>query len=110
MEEFINFIIELANALKYGQWANRKKSFDGQMNHALLIEGHLALELRKKVKLQLTKLLVKGNGEPVYAYFESRKKNWYKIYIVNNEKMFYCRLRDERLEDNFSCSNFYIVL
>lgn len=110
MEELVNFFIELANALKYGQWLNRNRLFDRQIKEASLIEGKHALDLRMIVEKQLSKLLIKGNGEPTYAYFESRKDKWHKIFIINSNKGFYCRLRDERIETSIKQNKFYIVL
>lgn len=110
MEELVNFFIELAHALKYGQWLNKNKLFDRKIKDASLIEGDHAVELRKIVEKQLAKLLINGNGEPAYAYFESRKNKWYKIFIVNSNKGFYCRLRDERIDTSIKPNKFYIVL
>lgn len=110
MEELINFIIELAHTLKYGQWVNKNKSFDTQMNQASLVEGEQANVIKCNIEKQLTQLLIKGNGVPAYAYFEHKKNNWYKIFIVNDEKGFYCRLQDELLEISVQPSTFYIKL
>lgn len=110
MEELINFIIELAHTLKYGQWVNKNKSFDKQMDQAPLVEGEQANILKCNIEKQLTQLLIKGNGTPAYAYFERKKNNWCKIFLVNNEKGFYCRLRDEQLNTSTQYSTFYIKL
>ena len=108
MEELINFIIELAHNLKYGQWVNKKRSFEKQLEQSLLIEGEQALILKKVANDQLSALIVKGNGIPAFAYFEARKKGWYKIYILNSDKGFYCRLKDIFIEDNTHKGNFYV--
>jgi len=110
MEELINFIIELTNALKYGQWVNKNKSFEKQMNQASLVEGEQANVLKCNIDNQLSLLLIKGNGTPAYAYFEHRKNDWYKIFILNNEKGFYCRLRDEKIETSTQSPSFYIKI
>lgn len=80
------------------------------MNQASLIEGEDANVLKCNIEIQLTKLLINGNGTPAYAYFEHRKNNWYKFFIVNNEKGFYCRLRDELIDFSSQPSAFYIKL
>ena len=110
MEELINFIIELAHTLKYGQWANKKITFEKQLEKALLIEGNHAIPFKKVANDQLSALIVKGNGIPAFAYFEARKKNWYKIYILNSDKGFYCRLKDTLFENNTHKGNFYVNL
>lgn len=110
MEELINFIIELAHTLKFGQWANKKRTFEKQLEKTLLIEGDHATPYKKFANNQLSALIVKGNGIPTFAYFEARKKGWYKIYILNNDKGFYCRLKDSLIEDNTQQGNFYVNL
>lgn len=110
MEELINFIIELAHTLKFGQWANKKRSFAKHLEKSLLIEGDHAIPFKKVAYDQLSALIVKGNGIPAFAYFEARKKGWYKIYILNSDKGFYCRLKDTLFEDNTHQDDFYVNL
>lgn len=110
MEELINFIIELAHTFKFGQWANKKRSFAKQLDKALLIEGDHAIPFQKVANDQLSALIVKGNGIPSFAYFEARKKGWYKIYILNSDKGFYCRLKDTLIENNIDQGNLYVTI
>lgn len=110
MEELINFIIEIAHSFKYGQWVNRKRRFGKELEDAKLLDGDQALFFKKIANNQLSALLEKGNGIPSYAYFKTKGKGWYRIYILNSEKEFYCRLRDTLVEDNVSDLNFYIII
>jgi len=108
MEELINFIIELVHSLKYGQCANKKRSFEKQLDKALLIEDEQALPLKKVANNQLSTLIVKGNGIPAFAYFEAKRNGWYKIFVLNTDKGFYCRLKDTLIEDNTHQGDFYV--
>lgn len=110
MDELINLIIELIYAFKYGQWFNKNKSFDKKIAKASFIEGNNAIDLKTIVNKQLSELLINGTGTPTYAYFEHKRNNWYKIFIVNNDKKFYCRLQDEIIEISELPEHYYIKL
>lgn len=110
MEELINFIIEIAHSFKYGQWVNRKRQFGKELEDAKRLDGEQALYFKKIANDQLSALIEKGNGIPSYAYFKAKGKGWYRIYILNNEKGFYCRLRDTLIQDFSTYSNFYITI
>ena len=94
MEEIVNLLIAISHYLRYGKWPNRHKSFEKELNAAALATGKQKELLCEIANEQLSKLLVKGEGVPTYAYYTRRKANWYKLIVINEAKHFYCRLRD----------------
>ena len=110
MEELINFFIELIHTFKYGQLANKKRNFEKQLKISQYVDGEDAFYYINLANEQLSKLIVKGNGTPAIAYFEARKKGWYKIFIINSNKEFYCRLKDVFIDNHNNISSLYVKL
>lgn len=99
MEELINFLIEIANFLKYGKFVNQNKSFNKELEGSTFINDDNAIGLRTIVTKQISNLIKKGEGKPTYAYFKKKNRCWYNIYVLNEYKKFYCRLEPTEIKD-----------
>lgn len=111
MEELLYLIIELSHTIKYGTWANKRKfSDENKLKQVLFVEGENAFYYKRLVIQKLQTLLIKGDGIPTFAYFEESKKNWYKIYVLNSEKKFYCRLKNIYIERTAPSNIFYVKI
>lgn len=105
MEDLINLLIEIANYLKYGK---SKKSFKKELSQAKCLDSEKDVNYADIALKQYSNLFNKGSGIPTYAYFELRKNNWFKIYIINHEKKLCCRLKDTKLEYHNIPNKFYV--
>lgn len=111
MEELINFIMTIIHFFKYDSFVNRNRSFSKELTKASHIEDERLLILQGIIHEQLTSLMLKRyNGQPKYAYFERQKENWFKIFVINNEERFYCRLRILEIRNIILPDIFYITL
>jgi len=109
MEELINFLVEIANYLKYGKFVNHNKSFEKELSNATYITDSKASKPRALVSSQLSILIKKGDGTPTFAYFKRKKQDWYNILILNEHKKYYCHLNmaqipNENMPDKFFLS------
>ncbi len=99
MEELINFIIAIGHFLRYGTAVNRNRSFKKELASSIIIEDARHPAVQKLVTAQLSSLQIKGNGIPAYAYIQHQKGEWYKVFIINREEKFYCRLEPMEIKD-----------
>lgn len=98
MEALINFVISLVHFLKYDITVNKHRSFAKDLCDSVQISDDRLPILKQLIEEQLSVLTIQGNGKPAYAYFKRKKETWFDIYIINKEKMFYCRLEPVYLQ------------
>jgi len=110
MEELVNFIITIVHFFKYGTKVNRNRSFKMELSTAIQIKDENLPVLQKLVNAQLSSLHIKGNGIPAYSYIEHKKREWYKVLIINREKNFFCRLEPMEIKDIELPDKCYIML
>lgn len=109
MDELINLIIELANYFKYGK-INSLRNFKSKLQKCSSLKGDKSKQLEIAIENQLNKLLIDNVGNPSYAYFVEIRNRWYKIFILNSEKQFWCRLKDMQISIEGLPHDFYITL
>lgn len=110
MEELINYLIELFYLFKYGQFFNKNKSFTKELEQSVFLSDHRVTELSEIVRHELSSLIVKVSGTPKYALFMHMSHGWYQVTIINEEKKFCCRLKNQELSNLISDSSCYITL
>lgn len=110
MEELINFIIAIGHFFRYGGATNHNRSFKKELSTAVRINDDRLTVLHEIVNEQLSALMVKGNGVPTYAYFCHQKGDWYKVFIINREEKFYCRLETIEINEVSLPENSFIFL
>ena len=110
MEELINFIIAVVHFFKYGTKVNRNRSFKMELSTAIQIKDERYPVLNIIVNAQLSSLHIKGNGIPSYAYIKHKKGDWYKVFIINREEKFFCRLEPMEIKDIELPDKCYIML
>ena len=110
MEEIFNFIIEVANYLRYGHFANRNRSFEKELSNSIYITDFNAEVPRVIASKQLSDLLKKGKGTPTFAYYKKKKQDWYDVFILNEEKKLFCRLNVTQIPKGNLPDSFYLFL
>ncbi len=110
MEELINFVIAIGHFLRYGTAVNRNRSFKKELATSILINDERYPVLQKLINEQQSSLLIERNGIPAFAYIKRLKGEWYKVYIINREKKYCCRLEPTEIKDIVLPEKCYISL
>ena len=110
MEELISFFIAIGHFLRYGTAVNRNRSFKIELSTAIQIKDERYPVLQKLVNSQLSSIQIKGNGFPAYAYIKRQKGDWYKVFVINHEEKFYCRLEPTEIKNLDLPEKCYIIL
>lgn len=109
MAELLDLLIELYHEFKYGPIVNSRINFKKKLE----VVPHLddaSGEVKSCIYNELSQVRPK-DGNPTYAYLHSIGHNYYKVFILNDDKSFYCRLQEIELDQSMNLpQEFYVVL
>lgn len=97
MAELLDLLIELYHEFKYGPIVNSRINFKKKLE----VVPHLddaSGEVKSCVHNELAQVRPK-DGNPTYAYLRSIGHKYYKVFILNDDMSFYCRLREFKFEN-----------
>ena len=109
MAELLDLLIELYHEFKYGRILNSRINFKKKLEVVLHLDDASG-EVKSCIHNELSQVRPK-DGNPTYAYLHSIGHNYYKVFILNEDKSFYCRLQEIELDQSMNLpQEFYVVL
>lgn len=107
MDEFIDAVISLLYAFKYGPIINRRRNFRKKINGYRELSGDEVEAYKSYVTNEINRLKVDpySSGKPFCAVFE-KKGDTARVFILNEQLQFMYRLEDYTSVS----SSFYIKL
>lgn len=97
MAELLDLLIELYHEFKYGRILNSRINFKKKLEVVLYL-GDASGEVKSCIHNELSQVRPK-DGNPTYAYLHSIGHKYYKVFILNDDMSFYCRLREVKFEN-----------
>lgn len=97
MFELLDILIELFHAFKYGRIVNSRINFKKKLETTPQLEKAYD-EVKACIHNELSQVRPK-DGNPTYAYLHSIGHKYYKVFILNDDMSFYCRLREVKFEN-----------
>lgn len=109
MAELLDLLIELYHEFKYGRILNSRINFKKKLETTPQLEKAHD-EVKTCVHNELSQVRPK-DGNPTYAYLHSIGHNYYKVFILNDDKSFYCRLQEIELDPSMNLpQEFFVIL
>ena len=105
MLELLDLLIEIYHAFKYGRFINSRINFKKKLKTTPQLEKAHD-EVKACVHNELSQVRPKEGN-----YLHSIGHNYYKVFILNDDKSFYCRLQEIELDQSMNLpQEFYVVL
>ena len=109
MAELLDLLIELYHEFKYGRILNSRINFKKKLEVVLYLDDASG-EVKSCIHNELSQVRPK-DGNPTYAYLHSIGHNYYKVFILNDDKSFYCRLQEIELDPSMNLpQEFFVIL